>query len=149
MKRKNRVFAGTLFMLCMVEIIHYGILRSEEWAESHSGIPDVVSSISKNRCYELTVVANSNRIDDLEVFAREVIEMCQQNAFHSMKFSTDIKGYPSALDITVYLNRKGVESNQPVCAIEFRTKEHTEDYDIKNDVEQFQLYLDGEEIDFN
>lgn len=148
MKRKHQVFVGVLFILCMVGMICHGISRYEEWTEDHSGIPDVVSSISRNRCYQLIVVANSNRIDDLEVFAREVVEMCQQNAFHSMKFSTDIQGYPSSLDITVYLNRKSMESNQPVCAIEFRTKEHEEDYDIKNDAEQFQLYLDVGKINF-
>ncbi len=149
MKRRNRVLVGCLFMISMVYTIYHGISQYEEWTESHSGVPDVVSSMSRNRCYELTVVANSNRIDDLEMFARKVVEMCQQNAFHSMKFSTDIQGYPSGLDITVYLNRKSMENNQPVCAIEFRTKAYEEDYDIKNDAEQFQLYLDGKKIDFN
>lgn len=149
MKKRNRGLIGCLFMLSMAYTIYHGILQYEEWTESHSEVPDVVSSMSRNRCYELTVVANSNRIDDLEMFARKVVEMCQQNAFHSMKFSTDIQGYPSGLDITVYLNRKSMENNQPVCVIEFRTKAYEEDFDIKNDAEQFQLYLDGKEIDFN
>ncbi len=56
--------------------------------------------------------------------------------------------YPRGLTITVYLNRRGVEKNEPVCEIDFRTEEYREDWDIKNNVEHFQLYLDGKELIF-
>ena len=96
----------------------------------------------------LKVVANSDRIDNKEAFARKIIQMCRENSFHTIRFSTDINGYPRGLTITVYLNRRGVEKNEPVCEIDFRTEEYREDWDIKNNVEHFQLYLDGKEIDF-
>lgn len=35
-----------------------------------------------------------------------------------------------------------------VFEIEFRTEEYVEDCNIKDDVEKFHLYLDGEEIEF-
>ena len=57
-------------------------------------------------------------------------------------------GYPRGLTITVYLNRRDVERNEPVCEIDFCNEEYKEDWDIKNNVEHFQLYLDGKEIDF-
>lgn len=41
-----------------------------------------------------------------------------------------------------------MEKGESVCEIEYRTEEYMEDCDIKNDVEKFHLYLDGEEIDF-
>ena len=120
----------------------------EKWKESHSGIPDAVSSVSSNNWQYLKVVANSSRIDDKEAFARKVIQMCRENSFHSIRFSTDINGYPKGVNITVYLNRKDLEKGEAVCEIEFRTEGYREDCDIKNDVEQFHLYLDGAEIDF-
>lgn len=112
------------------------------------GIPDAVSSMSSDNWQYLKVVANSDRIEDKEAFAREVVQMCRENSFHTIRFSTDINGYPRGLTITVYLNRRGVERNEPVCEIDFRTEEYREDWDIKNNVEHFQLYLDGKEIDF-
>lgn len=44
-----------------------------------------------------------------EGLARKIIRMCQDNSFHSIRFSTDINGYPSELHISVYLNRKEAE----------------------------------------
>ena len=112
------------------------------------GIPDAVSSMSSDNWQYLKVVANSDRIEDKEAFAREVVQMCREYSFHTIRFSTDINGYPRGLTITVYLNRRGVEKNEPVCEIDFRTEEYREDWDIKNNVEHFQLYLDGKELIF-
>lgn len=112
------------------------------------GIPDAVSSMSSDNWQYLKVVANSDRIEDKEAFAREVVQMCRENSFHTIRFSTDINGYPRGLTITVYLNRRGVERNEPVCEIDFRTEEYREDWDIKNNVEHFQLYLDGKKLIF-
>ena len=112
------------------------------------GIPDAVSSMSSDNLQYLKVVANSDRIEDKEAFAREVVQMCRENSFHTIRFSTDINGYPRGLTITVYLNRRGVEKNEPVCEIDFRTEEYREDWDIKNNVEHFQLYLDGKKLIF-
>lgn len=141
-------FEAVLLILGVACMFCYGMCKSEEWKESHSGIPDAVSSMSNDGWQYLKVVANSDRIDDEETFAREVIQMCRENSFRSIRFSTDINGYPSGLEITAYLNRKDLEKNEPVCEIEFRTEGYREDCDIKNDVEQFHLYLDGKEIEF-
>lgn len=148
MIKKKLLAVGILLILGMAGLIRCGMPVLEEWKESHSGIPDAVSSMSSNNWQYIKVVANSDRIDDKETFAREVVQMCRENSFHSIRFSTDINGYPTGVDITVYLNRKDLEKGESVCEIEFRTEEYMEDCDIKNDVEKFHLYLDGEEIDF-
>lgn len=148
MKKGKWSFIGILLILGAVGVFRYGVQELEKWKESHSGIPDAVSSVSSNNWQYLKVVANSSRIDDKEAFARKVIQMCRENSFHSIRFSTDINGYPSGLSITVYLKRKDLEKGRPVCEIEFRTKEYVENCNIKDDVEQFHLYLDGEEIEF-
>ena len=145
--KTNRIAYFMLFVVLM-GVIQYGRTKYPEWREAHSGIPDVVSSISMNNEHHLKVVANSGRIDNKEEFARQVIHMCQNNSFHSVRFSTDINGYPTGLDITVYLNRREMEKGEPVCKIEFSTDDFTGEYDIKNDAEKFHLYLDGKEIEF-
>lgn len=148
MNKWKRFLETALLILWVTGMFCYSRQESREWKESHSGIPDVVSSMSSNNRQYLKVVANSDRIDDKETFAREVVQMCRENSFHSIRFSTDINGYPTGVDITVYLNRKDLEKGESVCEIEFRTEEYMEDCDIKNDVEKFHLYLDGKEIDF-
>lgn len=148
MKKRKWVLAGILLVFGVMAVIHYGRPTFEEWKENHSGIPDAVSSVSSDGWQYLNVVANSDRIDDKEAFARKVIQMCRENSFHSIRFSTDINGYPSGLCITVYLNRKDLEKGRQVCEIEFCTEGYMENCNIKDDVEQFHLYLDGEEIEF-
>lgn len=74
--------------------------------------------------------------------------MCQDNSFRSIYFSTDLNGYPSELNISVFLNQRGLERGEPVFEIEFSTDDFRGQYDIKNDTEQYHLYLDGKEIDF-
>ncbi len=137
-----------MLFIALAGMIQYGRGKYPEWKEAHSGMPDVVGSISVNNDHYLKVVANSGRIDDKEGFAREIVHMCQDNSFRSIRFSTDINGYPSGLDITVYLNRKAVEKGEPVCEIEFSADDFSKGYDIKNDADKFHLYLDGEEIEF-
>lgn len=47
--------------------------------------------------------------------------------------------------ISVYLNRKEVERGESVFEIEFSTDDFSGEYDIKNDADKFQRYLDAEE----
>ena len=148
MNRKKQCVIVSLFIFCVAMISYYEPKKYKQWQEDHSGVPDVVSCMSTNNDHYLTVVANSSKIVDKEKFARQVIHMCQNNSFHSVRFSTDINGYPTGLDITVYLNRREVEKGEPVCKIEFSADDFTGEYDIKNDAEKFHLYLDGKEIEF-
>ena len=57
-------------------------------------------------------------------------------------------GYPRGLTITVYLNRRDVERNEPVCEIDFRTEEYREDWDIKNNVEHLNCIWMGRKLIF-
>lgn len=148
MNRRKQCVIVILLIFCAVVIFYYGRKKYKQWQEDHSGVPDVVNSLSVSNNHHLTVVANSSKIKDKEQFARQVVHMCQDNSFHSIRFSTDINGYPSELDIMVYLNRKAVKKGEPVHKIKFSTDDFNEDYDIKNDADKFRLYLDGEEIEF-
>ncbi len=145
--RKKFYFLIFIFMVFLCGIL-YGRKRYPEWKEARSGVPDIYSSMLVDNEQNLIVIANSSRIDDKEAFARQVIHMCQENSFHSVRFSTDLSGYPSGVNIIVYLNEKDVDRRKPVCEIEFSTDDNSKNYDIKNNADKFRLYLDGKEIEF-
>lgn len=145
---KHKGICCLLAFMALISFIWYAKEKYPEWKEAHSGVPDVVSSMSVNNAHHLKLIANRSRIEDKEEFAREIIHMCQDNSFHSIRFSTDINGYPLELNILVYLNRKELEEGESVFEIEFSTDDFSGEYDIKNDADKFRLYLDREEIDF-
>lgn len=121
MERKKQVFLCVLAIVSIVAMIPNLTRGDIKEKEEFSGIPDVVDSTIIDNNYYLTVVANRTVIESEEEFAREIIHMCQNNSFHSTKFSTDIH-LPTGLDITVYLNDKDIEKrNEPICKIEFKT----------------------------
>lgn len=147
MKRK-KLFLCILGIWSIV-LTSCGTEEDTQEQEELSGIPDVVSSAVFDTDYNLTVVANSDGIEDKEEFARTVVHMCQDNSFRSIRFSTDIRDYPTGLDISVYMNRKDIEERkEPVHRIEFRTDDFSKGYNIKENPDKFTLHLDGKEIAF-
>ncbi len=136
-----------VIIIALVNFMLY-VGKPSEWEKEYFGIPDVISSTSANSSYRLDVVANSNRVQDKEELARKIIHMCQDNSFHSTRFSVDLKGHPSKLNITVYLRKSDVEKGKAICQIRYEPLEFNPDYDIKNNVEKYHLYLDDNEIDF-
>ena len=107
--------------------------------------PDVVSSISMNRDQYLTVVANRNRIEDKEEFAKLLVKMCRENSFHTIKFSTD-RGYATEIHMQVYLCEEDIEDANVVMEIDYVQRECNEKYDIYYYPEEFVLYVDGEAV---
>lgn len=89
----------------MVFSIMAGYLFEKESKEEISMEPDVVSSISMNRNQYITVVANRNRIEDKEEFAKLLVKMCRENSFHTIKFSTD-RGYATGIHMQVFYVKK-------------------------------------------
>ena len=145
MQRNVTKAAATLALLLALCLPWAGD-RLSQWNEDHSGIPDAVSSRNLGRECFLTVVANRDEIEDKEEFARTVVEMCIENSFESMCFSTDQEGYPSRLEIEVYRRKSEAGRGEPVCLIRFEPT--AEECNIKDDTEQYRLYVDGREIKF-
>ena len=115
----------------------------EEKYENHIPMkPDVVSSISINRDQYLTVVANRDRIEDKEEFAKLLVKMCRENSFHTIKFSTD-RGYATSVNMRVYLWKAEIEGNEPVMVVEYEPTEYGGEYDIMHASNQFRLMIDG------
>lgn len=146
-RRKYRIWYVVLVLVMLIFGVEF-FGKPKNVNKDMLGVPDAVSSTSTNQNHHLTVVANSDTIPDKEAFARKVIHMCQDNAFHSIMFSTDVNGYPRRLEINVYLWEEDIREKEPVCHIRYAPLEYNDEYDIKNDQEQFHLYLDYKEIEF-
>lgn len=106
--------------------------------------PDCVGSISSNADEYLTVVAYRSSIKDKETFAWKLVKMCQDNAFKTIKFSTDFRGYPTSLHINVYLSERDVDKGKVEMNIRFKPTDYSQGYDIVNNEEKYELYIDGQ-----
>lgn len=116
-------------------------------AQKHKeGEPDVISSMKMNQDETLTVVANRKQIEDKEDFAKLLVKKYKENSFQSVRFSTDY-GYATSLNLRVYLWEDEIEGQEPVMVVEYTSIEWNEEYDIVNDSEMFQLYVDGKLIE--
>ena len=148
--KKTKIIILTLLLILTATFLTQYISNFfQNYKYEHSGIPDLVNSFSTNSDYTLTVVSNSDSIENKEDFARQIITMCRENSFKTIQFSTDLGGYPTSLDISVYLQQEDIRTSEPICEIRYIPNENTKEYDIKNHPEKFSLYLDGKEIRYD
>lgn len=137
MKRKNH----TLLSLLLVAVFVSGCAQKHR-----EGEPDVIRSMKMNQDETLTVVANRKHIEDKEDFAKLLVNKCKDNSFQSVRFSTDY-GYATSLNLRVYLWEDEIEGQEPEMVVEYKPVEWGRNYDIVNDPEKFQMYVDGEAIE--
>ena len=88
------------------------------------------------------IIANRNYIPDKVEFALELIEMCRKNEYETIKFATDVRGYPSGLFLSVYLTPEDMENGKLYMKDKYVTEDDEEDRNIKDDSEKYQLYID-------
>lgn len=131
----------------MIFVIMMGYHFEKTSKEEISMEPDVVSSISIKRDQYLTVVANRDWIEDKEEFAKLLVQMCRDNSFHTIKFSTD-RGYATGIHMQVFLCEEDIEEAKLAMKIDYVQREYNEKYDICNNPEQFELLVDGEVINW-
>ena len=105
----------------------------------------LVVTFSVNRDENITVVANREDIEDREAFARKLLQMYKDDSFHSTKFSTDRD--MRDLDMNIYLWKEDIEDGESVMTAEYRPVEYGKDYDVVNNPDKFQLYIDGKEVE--
>lgn len=135
-----------IFVLCFV-LLACGYTEDSDENVHIPGEPDVINSIRSGNDERITVIANRDEIEDKEEFARLLVKMCQENSFKTIKFSTDY-GYATRLNIRVYLWRDEIEGNEPVMTVDFEPIDWKQEYDIVNNPEKFELYVDGELVGF-
>ena len=104
--------------------------------------PDVVCSISSNRDYDLIVIANKEEIIDKESFAKELIQMCVDNSFNTIRFSTDF-GYATGIKMKVYSSEEDWQNGQEaVMSLSYTQESLQRKYDIVNNPEMFGLEVE-------
>lgn len=139
MMRKSSIFiiiGLVLFLIC-----GFGDNNNADDKTSVSGEPDVVCSIVSNRDYDLTVIANKEEIVDKEMFAKELIQMCVDNSFHTIRFSTDF-GYATGIKMRVYLSKEDWQNGEQIAMEVSYTQDSLErKYDIVNNPEKFTIVI--------
>ena len=130
------ILAGILILLIFLLRV-YGHKDQEL-----TGVPDAVSSTVSGGTCSLIVTANAERISDREAFAREVVRMCRENSFRSLRLSTDMAGWPEELDIKVYLRREDIGEKEPVMRILYEPADTDADISIQDDPEKYILTIE-------
>ena len=84
-------------------------------------------------------------IEDEEKFAENVIKMYRENAFRSIRLSTDLGKAAEKLDIRVYLHRDDIREGNPVMRILYEPPDDEKEYNIIDDAEVYRMtiYTDG------
>lgn len=111
--------------------------------------PDMVSTISSMNFEYCSIIAYRNQIPDKIAFARKLIEVCRENGYETIKFATDVRGYPSGLYLNVYLTKKDFENGNIYMKVKCIEEKYDENSNIKDDMENFQLYIDDNLIGGN
>lgn len=142
----KKIICMMIATLLSVALLACGKTDTSDDAAHIPGEPDVINSIRSGNDERLTVVANRDEIEDKEEFAKMLVNMCQENSFKTIKFFTDF-GYATKLNMRVYLWRDEIEGNDPVMTVDFEPIDWKPGYDIVNDPEMFELYVDGELIE--
>lgn len=103
--KKQRTKGIVLVVVCFICVMCICSGFHKAQSEELSEIPDAVNSTRFNTTEHLTVVANQEEIADKEELAKQIIKMCRENSFQSIKFSYDMV-CPTELQISVYKTEK-------------------------------------------
>ena len=102
------------------------------------GDPDAVSSYAFNQDEHLKIIANRPKIEDAEAFAAELLSMVQHDGFQTITFCFDDRGYPTSLDMTVYLWE---DSDEPEMTISYTPEDYSAGYNLIEHPEKFILEI--------
>lgn len=140
MNRPSKFIGHTLkicISLLLVALLSIGCARSE----TQSDIPDCVISNSSNDDYSLTIIANREGIEDKEAFAKELIEQVRNNGFRTIMFSFEETGYPTSLDMTVYLSEKDWKKHTSAMSVSLRQQNILDGFNIVEHYDKFQMTI--------
>lgn len=106
---------------------------------TQSDIPDCVVSNTFNDEYSLSIIANQDKIEDKETFAKQLIEQVRNNDFKTILFSYDEVGYPTRLEMTVYLNEEDWQNHNSVMRVSLTQQNILDNFNIVEHLDRFQL----------
>ncbi len=134
----------TILVMLLILVSGCGVQKTEPDLKNTSMIPDCVVSNSSNADYSLTIIANRNEIEDKEAFAEQLIEQVKSNGFKRIMFSFEETGYPTGLQMTVYLTEEDWQdqSVEPYMKITLRQESLVNDYNIVENYDKFKLEIE-------
>ena len=110
---------------------------------TQSDIPDCVVSNTFNNEYSLIIIANQDKIENKEIFAKQLIEQVCNNDFKTILFSYDEIGYPTRLEMAVYLSQTDWKSNkEPYMNVVFKQDNITNGYNTVEHYDKFHLSIE-------
>ena len=116
--KKTNIGRQILIIACLIGVVgicsYFYTVQSKPLSE----IPDAINSSRFNTTEHLTVIANQEEIEDKHKLAKQIVEMCQNNSFQSIKFSYDMV-CPTELQINVYKTEKDFDDNKKFCEISY------------------------------
>ena len=136
----------TFFLIVMVLGIsgcrknYAGKVEKNDWLKADC----VVSNHFSDGDYNLTIIANQDEIEDKEEYARMLIEKVQKNEFETIMFSYDMTGFPTGLQMTVYLSEDDWKNKniEPYMEVFLEQDDFMKGYNIVDDYDKFTLGID-------
>lgn len=107
----------------------------------YTGIPDLRSTFDCGGYYYMSVVSNSREISDKEAFAEQIVQMCRENSFKTIKFCVEDKGYPKTMQVSVYHTSEEIENGSPVFHFSYEPDDYNAGYDIYHNPEKYKLVI--------
>ena len=135
---KKKIIA--LISGAVILIIAAGSIYGKSESGHKEGEPDVVGTFSVNRDENITVVANRGHIEDKETFADV------QGWFFLFDKILHRQGICDESWYEHLFRKEDIEDGESVMTAEYRPIEYGKDYDVVNNPDKFQLYIDGKEI---
>lgn len=105
--------------------------------------PKLVSSITSLDTAYLTILVEQWFAGNKEETAKEIVEMCRQNAFTNIRLISEGKDYPRTLFISVYKTEKQMKRGSLWMSIKYVRKDESSAHNIASAPENYQLYIDG------
>lgn len=130
-----------IFITCILLLIGAIFLIGFTKNTTQSDIPDCVVSNTFNDEYSLIIIANQDKIEDKETFAKQLIEQVRNNDFKTILFSYDEVGYPTKLEMTVYLNEEDWQNHNSIMRVSLTQQNVLDNFNIVEHLDKFQMKL--------
>lgn len=106
-----------------------------------NGTAECVNSIESNNFYNLSIIANQKEIENKEDYALHLIEKVRNNDFKKIMFSYDLSGYPTGVEMDVYLTQEDKDNHVLFMKVSFQQENFANEYNIVDHYEKFTLKI--------
>lgn len=130
-----------MFIMCITWLIGTTLMIGCAKHTTQFGVSDCVVCNTSNSEYTLTIIANQEKIQDKEAFAKQLIEQVRNNDFKTILFSYDEVGYPTRLDMTVYLNEDDWQNHISVMCVSLTQQNILDNFNIVENLDKFEMKI--------